>query len=70
MVSPTEKQIALVEAMTEILEIDFPQSSKEFTKQTYYEFIKEYYEKYRQVINDVNDFNTEDELSWFQMLNG
>ena len=68
--SPTKKQIELVEAITKVLEIDFPQSSKEFTKQTYYEFIKEYYEEYRQVFNDVNDFNTEDEMAWFQMLNG
>lgn len=70
MTSPTEKQIRLVEAMTDVLKIDFPQSSKEFTKQIYYKFIEEHYEEYRHIVDDVNDFNCEDELQWFQVLNG
>lgn len=70
MASPTEKQIRLVEAMTDVFEIDFPQSSKEFTKQIYYKFIEEYYEEYRHIVDDVNDFQCEDELQWFQVLNG
>lgn len=68
--SPTEKQIKLVEAITEVLGIDFPQSSKEFTKQIYSEFIKAYYDDFMQVVDDVNAFNSEDEMAWFQMLNG
>ena len=53
-----------------MLGIDFPQSSKEFTKQTYYEFIKEHYDDFMQVIDDAEDFNSDDEMAWFQMLNG
>ena len=68
--SPTEKQIELVEAITDALGIDFPTSSKEFTKQIYCEFIKEYYDEFMLVVDDVEDFNSDDELAWFQMLNG
>ena len=68
--SPTEKQIEFVEAITEVLGIDFPQSSKEFTKQIYSEFIKAYYDDFMRAVDDINDFNSEDEMAWFQMLNG
>ena len=68
--SPTEKQIKFVEDITDVLGIDFPQSSQEFTKQIYRAFIKEHYDEFMQVIDDINDFNSEDEMSWFQMLNG
>ena len=70
MVSPTDKQIDFVEVIAEALGIDFPQSSKEFTKQIYCEFIKEHYDEFMQIIYDVEDFNSEDEMAWFQMLNG
>ena len=68
--SPTEKQIKFVEKMTSVLGIDFPQSSAEFTKQTYREFIKEHYDEFKLVMDDIEDFNSDDELAWFQMLNG
>lgn len=68
--SPTEKQIEFAEAIARVLEVDFPQSSKQFTKQTYCEFIKSYYDEFRMVIDGINNFNTEDEMAWFQMLNG
>lgn len=68
--SPTEKQIEFAEAIASVLGIDFPQSSKDFTKQSYYHFIKNYYDEYKRVVNDYNDFNFEDEMAWFQMLNG
>lgn len=68
--SPTKKQIELVEAITDVLEIDFPQSSGEFTKQIYCEFIKEHYDEFRRVIDDTNDLSFEDDMAWFQMLNG
>jgi hypothetical protein len=68
--SPTEKQIKFVEAITTMLGIDFPQSSNEFTKQTYREFIKKHYDDFMQIIDDAEDFNSDDELAWFQMLNG
>lgn len=68
--SPTEKQIDFVEEITNVLGIDFPQSSKDFTKQIYYEFIKEHYDEFIQVVDDYEDFNSDDEMAWFQMLNG
>ena len=51
MQSPTEKQIVLVENMTRILGIDFPISSKEFTKQNYCAWIKANIEDYKDVIS-------------------
>lgn len=68
MASHTDKQIDFVEAITEVLRIDFPQSSKEFTKQIYFEFIKEHYDEFK----DRTEWYSwdEDEMDWFQMLNG
>ena len=68
MASPTEKQIKFVEIITDELGIDFPQSSQEFTKQIYCEFIKEHYDAFK----DKTDWTSwdEDEMDWFQMLNG
>lgn len=68
--SPTDKQIEFVETITKILNIDFPRSSKEFTKQIYCEFIKAYYDDFSLAMDDINDFNSDDEMAWFQMLNG
>lgn len=48
MQAPTEKQINLVENMTRILGIDFPTSSKEYTKHIYCAWIKTH-------INDYGD---------------
>jgi hypothetical protein len=66
--SPTEKQIAFVDIITRDLGIDFPQSSREFTKGTYRMFIKEHYNEWK----DYFDWSSwdEDEMDWFQMLNG
>lgn len=65
---PTEKQIEFAELIAKELGIDFPQSSKDFTKQIYCEFIKEYYDEFK----DKTDWQSwdEDEMDWFQMLNG
>lgn len=68
MMSPTEKQIKFVEIITETLEIDFPQSSQEFTRQIYCEFIKEHYEQFKNHADWCSW--DEDEMDWFQMLNG
>ena len=46
MQAPTEKQINLVENMTRILGIDFPTSSKEYTKRTYCAWIKAHIDDY------------------------
>lgn len=67
-IPPTEKQIEFVELITKELGIDFPQSSKEFTRKIYFEFIKEYYDKFKE--NTEWCSWDEDEMDWFQMLNG
>lgn len=67
--SPTEKQIKFAEVITKALDIDFPQSSKEFTKQIYCEFIKEHYDEFQKLVY-FYDWDTGDEMDWFQMLNG
>lgn len=68
MTSPTEKQIDFVEAIAEVLGIDFPQSSKEFTKRTYRNFIDAHYIEFKRVMDDYS--YDDDEMLWFQMLNG
>lgn len=67
--SPTEKQIKFVEVIAESLGIDFPQSSKDFTKQIYFKFIKEHYDEFQKLV-DFYDWDDDDEMAWFQMLNG
>lgn len=70
MASPTEKQIKFAEDIARVLGIDFPTSSKEFNKRTYRNFINAHYDKFKEIMNDVNDICFEDEMAWFQMLNG
>lgn len=66
--SPTEKQIKFAEDIATALGIDFPQSSKEFTKRIYGAFIKTHYDEWK----DGFDWSCydDDEMMWFQMLNG
>lgn len=66
--SPSEKQIALVEEIAKALDIDFPQSSADFTAKTYYKFIKNHIEEMRE-IQCHSAWTWEDEMSWFRMLN-
>ena len=68
--SPTEKQIKVAEDIARVLGIDFPTSSKEFNKRTYRNFINAYYDRFKEIVNDINDICFEDEMMWFQMLNG
>ena len=67
--SPTEKQINLVDKITSLLKIDFPMSSKDFTKSQYSYFISAYINDY---INTLDEycFDDDDEMLWFPMLNG
>ena len=69
MKSPTEKQITFVETITEALDIEFPQSSRDFKRKIYAHFIKTHYEEFKEVAS-MSDWADEDEMSWFQMLNG
>lgn len=70
MASPTEKQIKLAEDIAKVLRIDFPVSSKEFNKRTYYKFIDAYYKDFKEIVDEANYLFWEDEMAWFQMLNG
>jgi hypothetical protein len=55
MLTPTEKQIKLVENINRVLNLDFPTSSKEFNRFIYSNYIKCYIKEYLEVINDVLD---------------
>ena len=69
--SPTEKQIRLVEEIAETLKIIFPASSKDFTKRVYHEFIAEHYEAFKQQV-DWSDYGDDDDwygMAWFSPLN-
>lgn len=55
MLTPTEKQIKLVENINRVLNLDFPTSSKEFNRFTYSNYIKCYIVEYLEVINNVLD---------------
>lgn len=68
--SPSEKQIALVEEIAKALDIDFPQSSADFTAKTYYKFIKNHIEEMQEIWagNELGD-GLWDEIAWFRMLN-
>ena len=68
--SPTEKQIAFVNAIAEYLNIDFPLSSKDFTRVKYSRFISEHIDEYYQQILSDDPSNGDDEMDWFPMLNG
>lgn len=66
---PTDKQIIFADEIAYALNLDFPTSSKEFTKQAYHAFISTHYEEFQSFIRD-SDWDTGDEMDWFQMLNG
>ena len=63
--SPTEKQIDLVEKICKTLNINFPKSSKEFTKYTYWLFIKRFLPIYFEVIQEVYE---EEDLEFFSYI--
>lgn len=65
--TPTDKQIAYVDAIAHALNIDFPQSSRDFTRAKYRAFISAHIDEYKEQIcyDDILD----DEMHWFQMLN-
>ena len=50
--SPSEKQIALVEEITKALDIDFPQSSVDFTARAYRRFITDHIKDMRLIWNE------------------
>lgn len=60
--SPTEKQILLVEKITNTLNINFPISSKQFTKMQYSNFISAYLEEYKNHRSSLDD--DEEYLNW------
>ena len=63
--SPTTKQINLVEKICKTLNINFPQSSKEFTKYTYWLFIKRFLPIYLEIIQEACE---EEDLEFFSYI--
>lgn len=63
--APTDKQIKLVEQITSCLRIDFPQSSKDYTKYYYAKFIGDYLPDLKQWQKEARDANHDEEYySW------
>ena len=58
--TPTEKQIILAERIAKVLNIDFPTCSREFTRYSYFNFIKTNIDEYK-FVND-NSIMDEDTL--------
>lgn len=46
---PSVKQINLVNKMTNVLNIDFPKSSRDFTEKKYREFINSHMSEYKNI---------------------
>lgn len=63
--SPTKKQIDLVEKISKTLNINFPKTSKEFTKYTYWLFIKRFLPIYLGVIQEACE---EEDLEFFSYI--
>ena len=53
--SPTDKQIKFVEDMTEVLHIQFPLSSRDFTKYSYAKFISAHIDEFNKAKRDFED---------------
>lgn len=67
--SPTDKQIAYADAIAKTLNIDFPQSSRDFTRAKYRAFISAHVDEYKEHVY-LEYPSDDDEMLWFQMLNG
>ena len=68
MKTPSEKQIKLADMIAEVLGVDFPQSSAEFTAQIYYEFIHSHIDKLMD-FDEGYGYGFDDEMMWFSPLN-
>lgn len=71
--SPSEKQIQLVDAIANTLNIDFPLCSKDFTAATYWKFINDNIDRAKRIWFDDGECGDGpsyyDELNWFSPLN-
>ena len=67
--SPTDKQIAYADVIAKTLNIDSPQSSRDFTRAKYRAFISAHVDEYKEHVY-LEDLLEDDEMLWFQMLNG
>lgn len=69
--SPTEKQIRLADAIADALGIDFPQSSRDFTRHVYWQFINDHIEDAKMHWRDDGEYIDmwDEEMAWFNPLN-
>lgn len=64
--SPTDRQIAFAERIADVLDIDFPAGSPDFTQWTYYQFINAYIDEYKYVCAErAIDEYAEDDMAWW-----
>lgn len=54
---PSDKQIRIADLIAEILEIDFPQSSEEFTEEIYADFISNHLDEALKVAYCIDNKN-------------
>lgn len=61
---PTEKQIEFADVIADVLEIDFPTCSAEFTKWAYQQFISNHIHEYKAIAYS-DDPADDDEMAWW-----
>lgn len=66
---PSEKQIELADHIAKVLNIDFPQSSVEFTAQTYWEFIKNNIKEAKSYWTECESDEFLYDMDWLSPLN-
>ena len=68
---PSDKQIELAEAIANLLELDFPTSSKDFTAAVYWKFINDHIEEARSCWDDDESRGGGfyDDLMYFSPIN-
>ena len=63
-IPPTKAQIDFAEEIADVLRIDFPTCSKEFTKWSYQKFISEHIIEFQNV-QRAYQADPEDEMAWW-----
>ena len=67
--TPTNKQIAYADKIAKALNMEFPQSSKDFTRAKYRAFISAHVDEYKEQTYR-EDLSDDSEMMWFSVLNG
>lgn len=66
---PSDAQIELANSIAETLEIDFPQTSKDFTAYVYWRFINDNIRAAKEYWDECEGNERSDDMDWFSPLN-